>query len=75
MPPTFDDAVPDPLPAALTVRLYWFRVKVAVTFLAALILLMMQVAAVDEPPVVSQLPDHETVEPVAAVAVSITAVP
>jgi hypothetical protein len=75
MPPTLDDAIPDPLPAALTVRLYWLRVKVAVTFFAALMLVMTQVAAVDVPPVVSQLPDHNTVEPAAAVAVSVIAVP
>ena len=75
MLPTLDDVVPDPLPAALTVRLYWFRVNVAVTVFAALMLLMTQVAAVDVPPFVSQLPDHETVEPTAAVAVSVIAVP
>jgi hypothetical protein len=37
MLPVFDDTVPDPLPTGLTVRLYWFRVKVAITFLAAVI--------------------------------------
>jgi len=49
--------------------------KVAVTVLAAVMLLMTQVAAAAEPPVESQLPDHEAMEPVAAVAVKVTAVP
>ncbi len=70
-----EDTVPVPLPVALTARLYWVSVNVATAVLAAFILVMVQVAAVVVPPVESQLPDQATVEPVEAVAVSITAVP
>ncbi len=31
MPPTFDVTLPVPLPFALAVTVYWFRVNVAVT--------------------------------------------
>ena len=63
------------MPDALAVRPNVFNVNVAATVFALVILLMVQVAAVAVPPVESQLPDQATVEPVEAVAVSVTAVP
>jgi len=75
MPPVLEETVPAPLLVALAVRLYWIRVNVAVTVFAAVMLVIVQVAAVAVPPVESQAPVHATVEPVEAVAVKVTAVP
>jgi hypothetical protein len=62
-----DDIVPDPLPAALAVMLYWFRVKVAVTFLAA------DIVTVHVPVPEHPSPDQPVkVEPVVALAVNVT---
>ena len=66
--------MPLPLPAALAVTVYWFRVKVAVTAFALSRLEKEQVAAVVVPPVVAQSL-HVTVEPVSAVAVRVMALP
>ena len=61
--------MPLPLPAVPTVSAYWFRVKVAVTDLAASIVTTQAPAPV-------QAPDHEVrVEPAAGLGVSVTDVP
>ena len=63
------------MPEALAVNVYWLRVNIAETVLAASIFDIVHVAAVGVPPVALQLPVHEAVDPAAPVAVSVTAVP
>ena len=62
--------VPEPVPDLVTNKVYGFKVKVAVTFLAASIV-RVQVLLVPE-----QLPDQLVkVEPVSGVTVKVTEVP
>jgi hypothetical protein len=69
MPPELDVTVPAPVPGLLTVTVYWARLKVAVTVVAA-VTLTTQVL------VPEQGPDHPwNVEPVVGVAVKVTDVP
>ena len=64
------------MPEALAVRVYWLAAsaKVAITVFGPFMLLIVHVAEDVVPPVESQLPDQDTVEPVLAVAVRVTGV-
>jgi hypothetical protein len=55
--------------------MYWLRVNIAETALAASIFDIVHVAAVGVPPFESHCPDHTTADPESDVAVSVTAVP
>ena len=66
MPAGFDVTVPAPLPALVTLSVRCWSVKVAVTFLAA-VMVTVQMAVPVQSPV-----QPENVEPVAGAAVSVT---